>query len=101
VPGKSLPYKWFCLDFISPVSAFQALAESRFRCPAGSIAVCCSPMEHEFTCPYCPEEISMVLDLCVGRQTYVEDCELCCQPIEASLTVEDGELPSFASKTLG
>jgi len=37
-------------------------------------------MEHEFTCPYCGEEISMVLDLSVGRQTYIEDCEVCCKP---------------------
>jgi Cysteine-rich CPXCG len=43
----------------------------------------------------------MVLDLSVGRQTYVEDCEVCCQPIEISFTVEDDELASFATKTLG
>jgi len=43
----------------------------------------------------------MVLDLSVGRQTYVEDCEVCCQPIEVSFTVEDDELAGFATKTLG
>src|SRR5437016_12913997 len=35
-------------------------------------------MEHFFLCPYCGEEISMVLDTSVTGQTYVEDCEVCC-----------------------
>ena len=39
-------------------------------------------MEHTFTCPSCGEEISMVLDLSVSRHTYIEDCEVCCNPIE-------------------
>ncbi|MGB7729404.1 MAG: CPXCG motif-containing cysteine-rich protein [Candidatus Acidiferrum sp.] len=52
-------------------------------------------MEHSFNCPYCGEEISMVLDLSVRRQTYVEDCEVCCQPIEISYSVEDEELAGF------
>jgi hypothetical protein len=43
----------------------------------------------------------MVLDLSVGRQTYVEDCEVCCKPIEISFTVEDDELTSFSAKTIG
>lgn len=57
-------------------------------------------MEHSFNCPYCGEEISMVLDLSVRRQTYVEDCEVCCKPIEISYTAEDDELTSFDAKTL-
>ena len=79
----------------------QALAECRFCCPAGSIAVSSSLVEHEFICPYCGEEISMVLDVSVGRQTYIEDCEVCCKPIEISFAVEDDELASFYAKTLG
>jgi hypothetical protein len=43
----------------------------------------------------------MVLDLSVGRQTYVEDCEVCCKPIEISFTVEDDELSGFGAKTIG
>jgi transcription elongation factor Elf1 len=82
-------------------SVTQALAECRFCCPAGSIAVSSSPMEYEFTCPYCGEDISMVLDLSVGRQTYIEDCEVCCKPIEISFAVEDDELTSFYAKTIG
>ena len=57
-------------------------------------------MEHFFICPYCGEEISMVLDLSVRRQTYVEDCEVCCNPIEISYSVEDDALSRFAAKVL-
>jgi hypothetical protein len=42
----------------------------------------------------------MVLDLSVRRQTYVEDCEVCCNPIEISYTVEDDTLADFSAKTL-
>jgi transcription elongation factor Elf1 len=57
-------------------------------------------MEHHFTCPYCGEEISMVLDLSVRRQTYVEDCEVCCNPIEISYCLEGETLSDFAAKVL-
>ena len=57
-------------------------------------------VEHSFTCPYCGEEISMVLDLSVRRQSYVEDCEVCCNPIEISYSVQDDELATFAAKPL-
>jgi transcription elongation factor Elf1 len=56
-------------------------------------------VEHTFDCPYCGEEISMVLDTSVPRQTYVEDCEVCCHPIEISFTVEDDSLSEFNAKT--
>lgn len=42
----------------------------------------------------------MVLDLLVPRQTYVEDCEVCCRPIEISYTAEDEELAEFEARTL-
>jgi transcription elongation factor Elf1 len=57
-------------------------------------------MEHSFACPYCGEEISMVLDLSVRQQSYVEDCEVCCHPIQISYSVEDEELATFDAKTL-
>jgi transcription elongation factor Elf1 len=58
-------------------------------------------VEHYFACPYCGEQISMVLDLTVHRQTYVEDCEVCCNPIEIRYSVEDEELAGFVAKRLG
>jgi len=37
----------------------------------------------------------MVLDLSVVYQRYVEDCEVCCCPVEVRCQVEDGVLVSF------
>jgi transcription elongation factor Elf1 len=57
-------------------------------------------MEYFFACPYCWEEISMVLDLSVTTQTYVEDCEVCCNPIEVRYLVEDGAIVDFSAQAL-
>jgi hypothetical protein len=56
-------------------------------------------MEYFFTCPYCWQEISMVLDTSVSAQTYVEDCEVCCKPIEIQYLVEDS-LVDFEARQL-
>ena len=42
----------------------------------------------------------MVLDLSVRRQSYVEDCEVCCRPIEITYSVQDDELATFNAKSL-
>ena len=57
-------------------------------------------MEHFFNCPSCGAEISMVLDLSIHRHTYIEDCEICCNPLEISYVVEDGVLAQFEAKSL-
>jgi hypothetical protein len=57
-------------------------------------------MEYFFTCPYCWEEISMVLDMSVTTQAYVEDCEVCCNPIEVRYVVEDGAIVDFTARVL-
>jgi hypothetical protein len=57
-------------------------------------------MEHFFVCPYCCERISMVLDTSVKGQTYLEDCEVCCQPIEVRYTVENGDVRHFEASAV-
>jgi len=57
-------------------------------------------MEHFFVCPYCGERISMVLDISVDGQTYVEDCEVCCQPVEVRYTVKDDEVLHFEARAM-
>lgn len=57
-------------------------------------------LEHEkrFKCPYCREKISMLLDLSEdGVQDYIEDCEVCCQPIQIHFEVADHRLTDFSS----
>ena len=33
-------------------------------------------------CPYCGERFDTVVDVSAGAFSYVEDCQVCCQPIE-------------------
>ena len=53
--------------------------------------------EHYFECPYCWEKISMLLDLSAGGQSYIEDCEVCCQPIRICYEVEGDTVDSFCA----
>jgi transcription elongation factor Elf1 len=57
-------------------------------------------MEYFFTCPYCGQKISMVLDTSVRRQTYVEDCEVCCNPIEIRYAVDEEGSIDFEARVL-
>ena len=57
--------------------------------------------EHFFQCPHCWEEISMLLDPSVRHQKYIEDCEICCNPIELAVSFEDGELVGFSAEGIG
>lgn len=43
-------------------------------------------------CPYCGEPIELVADESAGAQDYIEDCPVCCRPIQVRASVaEDGE----------
>jgi len=44
--------------------------------------------EYFFQCPYCWEEISMLVDVSVPQQSYIEDCEVCCNPIQLNVTTD-------------
>jgi transcription elongation factor Elf1 len=57
-------------------------------------------IEHFFQCPYCWQEISMLLDKSVLSQTYIEDCEVCCNPIQITIAFENSELISFYTESL-
>ncbi|WP_010521575.1 CPXCG motif-containing cysteine-rich protein [Aquimarina agarivorans] len=56
--------------------------------------------EHFFQCPYCWETISMLLDPSVASQTYVEDCEVCCNPIQLTPVFEANELIAFTAEDI-
>lgn len=51
-------------------------------------------MEELFvTCPHCWERISILVDISVpGKQAFVEDCEVCCNPLAFDLEVANGEV---------
>ena len=39
-------------------------------------------------CPYCGESIDLLIDDSCDRQSYVEDCSVCCRPIEVEVLIE-------------
>ena len=43
----------------------------------------------------------MLLDSSVHQQTYVEDCEVCCNPIELTAEFRDNELVGLKAVDLG
>jgi len=38
-------------------------------------------------CPYCGESIDVLIDCSVDRQSYIEDCQVCCCPILFSVSL--------------
>ena len=57
-------------------------------------------IEHFFNCPYCWEQISMLLYNSIKNQNYIEDCEVCCNPIEISLQFDNSELMDFQADNM-
>jgi hypothetical protein len=57
--------------------------------------------EHFFQCPYCWETISMLMDPSSHDQQYIEDCEVCCNPMEINVKFQENELVLFEVKNLG
>ena len=42
----------------------------------------------------------MLLDTSITQQTYIEDCEVCCNPIEVTPMFELQELVNFQSQSI-
>lgn len=41
-----------------------------------------------------------MLDPSVTTQTYIEDCEVCCRPIEFRVSFEENELTEFEARDI-
>jgi hypothetical protein len=50
-------------------------------------------------CPYCWESFETLVDLSAGSFRYVEDCQVCCQPIELTGEVDDDGAPLGVTAT--
>jgi hypothetical protein len=51
------------------------------------------------SCPYCGEAFGTSVDLSSGSCAYVEDCQVCCQPIEVAIEVDAaGELQAIHAR---
>lgn len=46
-------------------------------------------ISHDVQCPYCGETFEILVDGSVARQQYIEDCEVCCRPINFDVAVDE------------
>lgn len=53
-------------------------------------------IEHFFSCPYCWQRISVLLDLSEHELDTIEDCEVCCHPLRLQVQLTpDGNVGNF------
>lgn len=78
MPGPLTPAQIDALYGLDPVLEVEALSGNNLL--EAFVALCC---------PYCAESYDVSVDLSGGSQTYIEDCQVCCQPISVALTVRD------------
>ena len=55
-------------------------------------------IEVALLCPYCWEEITLLVDGSLQTQEYIEDCEVCCRPIDFSVEVNDDGLAQVQAR---
>lgn len=44
--------------------------------------------EQKISCPYCGELITLLIDCTIAQQSYIEDCQVCCRPINLHVDVD-------------
>lgn len=49
-------------------------------------------IETEVRCPWCGEVYPTTVDTSQGDHTTIEDCAVCCRPIELTVACEPGDL---------
>lgn len=49
-------------------------------------------------CPYCWETLDVSIDPSVPEQEYVEDCQVCCQPILIHVRMDDDLTPHVEAR---
>ena len=57
-------------------------------------------IEYYFDCPHCWQNQLKLIDPSVEMQNFIEDCEVCCNPLEFTLTVINNRIESFVVVTL-
>ncbi|MGD8311405.1 MAG: CPXCG motif-containing cysteine-rich protein [Gammaproteobacteria bacterium] len=56
-------------------------------------------MLNRVECPYCGEAFETLVDESAGSQDYIEDCPVCCRPIEFQVDIGlDGAVASMTTR---
>ncbi|NVJ63188.1 MAG: CPXCG motif-containing cysteine-rich protein [Flavobacteriaceae bacterium] len=58
-------------------------------------------LEQDFLCPHCWEEQYKLIDPSFSTQEFIEDCEVCCNPISFHIHIEDYEIIGFEALPIG
>ncbi|GAB5557109.1 MAG: CPXCG motif-containing cysteine-rich protein [Schleiferiaceae bacterium] len=53
-----------------------------------------------YTCPHCLQSVSIIVELQPTHQNYIEDCEVCCNPIGFTIAIEEGEVVSLLADSI-
>jgi hypothetical protein len=51
----------------------------------------------QIVCPHCGENFSIQIDTSESEQSFIEDCTVCCRPIQITLECEPGEIIDLAT----
>ena len=57
-------------------------------------------IEHYFNCPHCWQNQLKIIDSSIEEQCFIEDCEVCCNPLEFNLRVENNIIEIFSVDSL-
>ena len=57
-------------------------------------------IEHYFNCPHCWQNQLKIIDPSVKEQCFIEDCEVCCNPLEFNFRVENNVIEIFSVDSL-
>jgi len=55
-------------------------------------------VETEITCPHCGEAFPLQIDTSQSEQTLIEDCTVCCRPINLTFHCEPGVVVDLVSE---
>ena len=57
-------------------------------------------LEEYFDCPYCWQNQLKMVDPSIENQNFIEDCEVCCNPIEFNIELQNGFITAFEAMKL-
>lgn len=55
-------------------------------------------LETHIDCPYCGERIVLAIDSSQADQQLIEDCSVCCRPINLHIRCNPGELETIEAR---
>ena len=58
-------------------------------------------IEHYFDCPHCWQNQLKLIDPSINSQMFIEDCEVCCNPLEFYISVSQNAVESFTVDIIG